>query len=154
MRMDQSFSGTRVDAIFSISLTSSFSEYTLIGSIGFSVTSFSAAQNEQRMWIQWYNGARSMILQKRKKSHHPYASKNKWARSPQKLSMEDPMFSRNSISNKSISSRGQQFSKCFIFKMNCNMGCSIKETLEKNSIFWNTKRNKSNQTMHRKMKYH
>ena len=38
---DQSFSGTRVDAIFSISLINSFSEYTLIGSTGFSVMSVS-----------------------------------------------------------------------------------------------------------------
>lgn len=41
MRLDQSFSGTRVEAIFSISLTSSFSEYTLIGSTDFSVISLS-----------------------------------------------------------------------------------------------------------------
>jgi hypothetical protein len=42
--IDQSFSGTRIEAIFSISRISSFSEYTLIGSIGFSVISPSAAK--------------------------------------------------------------------------------------------------------------
>jgi hypothetical protein len=42
--MDQSFSGTRIEAVFSISRISSFSEYTLIGSMGFSVTSPSAAK--------------------------------------------------------------------------------------------------------------
>lgn len=47
IRIDQSFSGTRVEATFSNSLISSFSEYTLIGSTGFSVISLSPAQ-EQR----------------------------------------------------------------------------------------------------------
>lgn len=41
IRIDQSFSGTSVEAIFSNSRISSFSEYTLIGSMGFSVMSAS-----------------------------------------------------------------------------------------------------------------
>ncbi len=49
IRIDQSFSGTRVEVIFSTSRISSFSEYTLIGSMGFSVTSPSAQKLHHQM---------------------------------------------------------------------------------------------------------
>lgn len=47
IRIDQSFSGTSVAAIFSNSRINSFSEYTLMGSMGFSVMSASPDEKIQ-----------------------------------------------------------------------------------------------------------